>query len=115
MSEKKLSVEQRLDLAEARINIINIGLNSILTEMARLDNAAEEQKTAPVDLDKIIWSEAEGPKGKFEKSEDINNPEFKALVKTLAEHDKKMTIDGFFVWLFENGSTVGRKKKTYQK
>jgi len=112
MSEK-LSIEKRLDLTEARINIISEGLNSILTEMVRLDNLAEEQKTAPVDLEKVKWIETQGPKGKFEKSEDFNNLEFKKLVKTLAEHDKKMTIDSYFVWLFENGSTVGRKKKSF--
>jgi hypothetical protein len=111
MSEKKLSVDQRVDLLEARVDVISVGLNSILAEMARLDNAAEEQKESPVDLEKIKWTEAEGPKGKFDKSEDANNSEFKKLVKTLAEHDKKMTIGSYFVWLFENGSTIGRKKR----
>jgi len=113
MSEEKkpLDVEQRLDALEGKVQTIAIGLNNILTELARIDNAAEDQKTAPVDLDKIKWIEEEGPKGKYERSEDVNNLEFKRLVKTLAEHDRKMTIGNYFVWLFENGSTVGRKKR----
>jgi len=61
--------------------------------------------------DKIKWEKAEGQKGEFEKSEDVNNPEFKAMLKDLAEHGGKLTRDGLFYWTFKNGLTVGRKKR----
>ena len=113
MSDKQLSLEQRVDALEAKITIIGTGLSAILTELAGVGEAEQAEAQAPVDLNRITWVEAEGPKGKFEKSEDINNPEFKKLVKTLAEHDGKMTISDDFVWLYRNGSTVGRKERNY--
>lgn len=61
--------------------------------------------------DKIEWKKAEGSKGEFEKSEDVNNSEFKALLKDLAAHNGKLTRDGYFYWVYQNGSTVGRKKR----
>jgi hypothetical protein len=61
--------------------------------------------------DVIKWEKAEGWKGDYEKSEDVNNPEFKAMLKDLAEHDGKLTREGLFYWVFKNGSTVGRKKR----
>jgi len=60
---------------------------------------------------KIKWTEEEGFKGKYEKSEDVNNLEFKALLKDLQEHKRTMWHQGYFYWLFTNGATVGRKKK----
>jgi hypothetical protein len=67
---------------------------------------------------KIKWTEEEGFKGKYEKSEDVNNPEFKAMLKDLQQHKGRLTHNGYFYWVFENGSTVGRKqmeKKTGQE
>jgi len=63
------------------------------------------------DPDKVQWTREEGMKGKFEKSEDINNPDFKAMLKELASHGGKLYRDGFFYWTFKNGATVGRKLK----
>jgi hypothetical protein len=106
-----MSIEQRMEACEARIQAIMAGLNQILTDNARIDNAEKEQKDA-IDLSGIRFVETNGPRGIYERSEDIDNLEFKKLVKTLAEHNKKMIIDNYFVWLFENGSTVGRKKRS---
>ncbi|MGC9346192.1 MAG: hypothetical protein ACP5ER_05330 [Candidatus Bathyarchaeales archaeon] len=60
---------------------------------------------------KIRWMQAEGASGFYERSEDVNNPEFKAMLKDLAAHGGRMTRNGFFYWVFKNGSTVGRKKR----
>lgn len=65
--------------------------------------------------DSLKWEAREGSKGPFERSEDVNNLQFKALLKDLAAHDGKLTRDGFFYWVFQNGSTVGRKKAKFQK
>jgi len=63
------------------------------------------------DATKIMWTQAEGSKGVYERSEDVNNLEFKAMLKDLAGHGGKMNHEGYFYWTFQNGTTVGRKKK----
>lgn len=65
--------------------------------------------------DKIKWESTNGAKGIYEKSQDVNSPDFKALVKDLAVHNNKLARKGMFYWLFQNGATVGRKKAKYQK
>jgi hypothetical protein len=60
---------------------------------------------------RIQWKLTEGNRGPYESSEDLNSPDFKHLVKQLAEHNDKLSRDGYFYWLFKNGSTVGRKRK----
>ena len=60
--------------------------------------------------DKINWVTAEGAKGKYQRSEDVNNPDFKALLKDLASHSGRMRNQGYFYWSFQNGTTVGRKQ-----
>ena len=62
--------------------------------------------------DNIQWEKASGASGEYERSEDVNNLEFKALLKDLAAHNGKLSRDGWFYWTFKNGSTVGRKKKS---
>ena len=117
MSEN-LSLEKRVEALEAKVHSVLVGFNGILTDTTRIENAEEIQKEAQKEkpkwaTSKIKWEEKEGPKGKFERSEDVNNPDFKALVKDLAEHKGKLTHEGYFIWLFENGTTIGKKKKTY--
>jgi hypothetical protein len=63
------------------------------------------------DPNKINWEPAEGTSGPYERSEDVNNPEFKAMLKDLSDHKGRLTRDGHFYWLFKNGCTVGRKKR----
>ncbi|MEM0006646.1 MAG: hypothetical protein QW734_11240 [Candidatus Bathyarchaeia archaeon] len=62
--------------------------------------------------DKIKWEDAEGSSGQYQRSEDFNNPEFKAMLKDLQAHGGKLTRNGYFYWVFKNGSTVGRKKRS---
>jgi len=63
------------------------------------------------DTEKISWNKATGPKGEFEQTEDVNNPEYKALRKDLADHNGKFNLKGKFYWVFTNGSTIGRKQQ----
>ncbi len=60
--------------------------------------------------EKIRWEQAEGTSGPYERSEDINSPDHKELLKDLAAHQGKLTQDLYFYWTFRNGSTIGRKK-----
>jgi len=63
------------------------------------------------DSSRIKWRQAEGARGPYQRSEDVNSVDFKLLVKDLQAHNGKLTKDGFFYWLFQNGSTVGRKER----
>lgn len=60
---------------------------------------------------KIKWQQAEGSSGPYERSEDVDNQEFKAMLMDLAKHKGKLMPNGWFYWMFKNGSTVGRKKR----
>lgn len=73
--------------------------------------AAEIAGVLQWDHSKIKWEKAEGTRGPYERSEDVNNLEFKSMLKDLAAHDGKITREGYFYWVFQNGSTVGRKKR----
>ena len=68
----------------------------------------EEESWNPA---KIQWTLTEGSKGFYERSEDFASSDLKSLVKDLDQHGGKLTRDGYFYWLFSNGSTVGRKKR----
>jgi len=66
----------------------------------------------PFNASKIRWRQAEGLKGPFELSDDYENPEFKALLKFLVEFaGGAVSSEGFFYWVFPNGSVIGRKQK----
>jgi len=64
---------------------------------------------------KIRWEEAQGSSGLYERSEDVNNPEFKSMLKDLAAHGGRLSREGFFYWVFKNGTTVGRKGRNREK
>lgn len=102
-------------LAEEIIDFCN-GLEALVvklrTQIKKMLGTAEKWNW---NSDKIKWEKAEGFKGNYEKSEDVNSLDFKELLKDLAQHKGKLTRDGWFYWTFKNGSTVGRKKRTERK
>lgn len=108
------------NVAEAVIDFCN-ALESAIVNLRRQLGRRNGSSPAPTENvegwnpDAIKWEAREGSKGPFERSEDLNNLQFKALVKDLAAHDGKLTRDGLFYWLFQNGATVGRKKAKFQK
>jgi len=107
MSKETQALESLLDSLEAGV----IAARTIL----RGPNGPSESSATSWNPDKIRWESTNGQKGEYQRSQDVNNPEFKALVKDLAAHDGKITRNGLFYWLFQSGSTVGRKKAKYQK
>lgn len=109
-----LTVEKRVEALEAKVTVIATGLNTILTELAGIGEAEKAETERPSwDASKIKWEQAEGNAGPYERSEDVNNLDFKAMVKDLAEHKGKLSRDNLFYWLFQNGTTVGRKKRRF--
>lgn len=68
------------------------------------------QTDMPADTEEIVFVRLLGTNGEYEKSEDFENPRFKALTTTLLAHNGKMSADGFFFWRFPSGA-IGRKRK----
>ncbi|MFC1487074.1 hypothetical protein ACFLRN_05230 [Thermoproteota archaeon] len=63
------------------------------------------------DPTKISWIQIEGPRGLYEKVHAQDNEDFKAMLQDLKTHSDKLTRDGYFYWLFQDQTTVGRKKR----
>jgi hypothetical protein len=77
-----------------------------------IDSRQPKPKTdSPADTEEILWTAQTGQKGEYEKTEDRDNPSFQALLKTLQSHEGKMQADGWFLWIFPDGQTIGRKRK----
>jgi hypothetical protein len=61
-------------------------------------------------MEKIPWTSATGNHGAYEKSTAFDNLDHAALLKYLGEHKgNKATIGNFFVWVFSDNKTIGRK------
>jgi hypothetical protein len=71
----------------------------------------KEQKSFAWNPFKIKWDPHQNVNGPFELTNDYNNSDFKAMLKDLEDHQGKLTRDGIFYWIFQNGATVGRKVK----
>jgi len=105
-------VEEDLDLVIFLEDFCDM-LNGIEASIAKMKQQIAklvgiEPKWNP---EKIKWEKSQGAKGEFERSQDLNNPEFKAMLKDLASNNGRLTREGYFYWVYKNGSTVGRKKR----
>lgn len=106
------------EVAEAIVDFCN-ALESAIVNLRRQLGRRNGSGPAPATSEgwnpnSIKWEAREGSKGPYERSEDVNNLQFKALLKDLGSHNGKLTRDGLFYWTFQNGSTVGRKKARFQ-
>lgn len=90
--------------------------------MTALQSAAQDAKkkigklngpqTEPAwNPEKILWKEAQGDKGLYHRSDDFENPEFRAMLRDLNGHKGALYRDSTFYWVFPDGRTVGRKLK----
>jgi len=75
-------------------------------QIARLTVVEEKLE---YDINKIRWEAAQGSSGAYERSGDVDNPHFKALLKDVQAHGGKMTVGDYFIWAFKNGHVLGRK------
>jgi len=104
----KIFIEDFMDF----LNGLEASIVKLRTQMNKLfGSKAEAKRQWNWNPDAIKWEKAEGWKGDYEKSEDVNSLDFKELLKDLAQHNGKLSRNGFFYWTFKNGSTVGRKKR----
>jgi hypothetical protein len=87
-------------------------LNSVCDALSKLrDEISVLVGAFSYDIDRIKWEPAEGSSGAYERSEDLDNPHFKALLRDVQAHGGKMTVGDYFVWSFKNGSVLGRKPR----
>lgn len=96
------------------LNAVEAGIAAAKQRYKERKGISEEQKPL-YDPQKIKWEPAQGSSGPYERSEDVNNPEFKTMLKDLQARKGKMNREGLFYWAFENGYTVGRKKQVAAK
>lgn len=102
-----------LDGLEASIVKMKMQIAKLMGVAREEKRETHSQKTAKFSWnpDSIKWVKIQGLKGEYEKSEDVDNPQFKAMLQDLAKHKGKLIRDGFFYWTYKNGSTVGRKHR----
>lgn len=82
------------------------GINEMLESMKPY---SEPSDLIP-SMEGIVWVGTVGPSGPYEKAErDTANPSYQRLIHSLREHHGKMTVDGYFLWVFVDQS-IGRKK-----
>jgi hypothetical protein len=99
---------------ESQIELARGSVEALLDAWLSGKSIVEEPKVKgstklPFDASKIPWIDRENEKGKFQVSEDYGNPDHKALLKFLNEAGGCVASEGWFYWIFRNGSTVGRK------
>jgi len=106
-----MSDEDFINFIEDFTDFLN-GLEASIVKMRmQIEKLTGSEASPKWNPDKIKWEKTEGWKGEYERSEDVNNPEFKAMLKDLAQHGGKLTRNGLFYWVFKNSSIVGRKKR----
>jgi hypothetical protein len=100
---------------ESQIELARGSVETLLDSWLSGKSIVEEPKLKgstklPFDALKIQWQDRENEKGKFQVSEDYNNPEHKALLKFLNEHAGGcVNSEGWFYWVYKAGDKIGRK------
>jgi len=94
------------------LDYLNAQESSIVKMRAQIDKLFGPKEEKPLyNIEKIRWEQAQGTSGPYEKSTDVNSLDFKGLLADVQKHSGKLTVSGYFVWAFQNGATLGRKKR----
>ena len=93
---------------EHQLELAKNSIEALLDVWLKGESIAEPEKPR-YDMSKIRWEQTQGSSGPYEKSSDVDNVDFKNLLKDVQAHSGKMTVGDYFVWVFQNGSTLGRK------
>jgi multidrug resistance efflux pump len=112
---EQLTLEQRVEAAEARLAIISEGFNAILQELAKVGETVEAARQMPWNPSNIGWVETEGAKGKYQRypakgGKAESTADYKNMLADLKQHSGKLIRDSYFYWVFTDQATVGRKK-----
>lgn len=105
--------EKKLDLEEILLDFVSAIESACVNVRRYLKEEKAEKPKASFDWkpERIKWTWKEGSKGKYQRSEDVNNLEFKKLLIHLTRCKGALNRNGFFYWSFKNGHMVGRKRK----
>ena len=106
----ELEIQDEHDIEIAKASVEGL-IDGWLTSSELTAQTHPQTPSQAYDMAKIEWESKVGQKGPFEKTDDYNSPDYKALLRDLQRHTGKMRKDGFFMWIFQNGSTIGRKRK----
>lgn len=109
--ERKLILEKRLKAQEAKMEALSAGLNAILIDFDKIDEAKKAQKERPWDSGKVKWGKVQGAKGPYEKADPQATPDFRKMLADIKQHGGKLSRDEWFYWVFTDQATVGRKKR----
>jgi len=106
--ELEISDEHDIEIAKASVEGL---IDGWLTPSELTSQTQPQPQSQAYDVAKIKWEAKTGAKGPFEKTDDYNSLDYKALLRELLSHNGKMRKNGYFLWIFQNGSTIGRKRK----
>jgi len=91
--------------------IVRNGLQGIVSEIdERLNKKAQvvaQVVNKTYDTTKVAWNPANGKNGPYEKA--TAGVDYPALKADLEAHGGRMRTGGFFYWIFQDGSAIGRK------
>ena len=101
---------------ESEISIAKENAVELLNEWLGVSEAEEKQAKWNWNPQAIKWVEAEGFRGRYERypAEGVKpegSKDYWAMLEDLKARNGKLTREGYFYWLFRDGSTVGRKKR----
>ena len=90
-------------------------LNGVEAAVSSAKALLKKVKVDGSDPSKISWIQAQGAKGPYEKATQQGGTDYRLLVQDLLKHGRRMRKDGYFTWLFEDNTTIGRKKEQQKK
>jgi hypothetical protein len=91
--------------------LIQDGLVRVQDGIALLFEPEEPETQPKYALEKITWTQETGNKGPYEKAVEQDNVDFRGLVNDLEAHNGKLQLNGYFIWKFSQGNSIGRKLK----
>lgn len=68
----------------------------------------------PPDLTTVAWKQALGRRGPYERAVDDGSLAFQRLLSRLQRAGGSFDSDGYYVWVFPNGRTIGRRAKRHE-
>lgn len=90
-------------------NAIEAAAVNLKMRIAKRHGVTEEERKPQYDLSKIKTERTEGRAGFYQKATEQDSEDYRNLLKDLKAHDGKLIRDGFWIWLFDDGTTAGMK------
>ena len=89
--------------------LLRDGLKMATDGINKIVESTEPKDTPQYDLKNIKTERTEGRNGFYDKAVTQDGQDYQNLIADLKAHEGKLTRDGFFCWLFDDGKTVGMK------